>query len=154
MITKVEALKKVAVALGYGSDVSEYTGTTIACVLREMAVKMGCAKSAVSIKAHGVADVLNYIAENYGDETNEPYRLSITATNGRVNVKRKGVSIGGGDDVLYDGDVLTITAIPNEGYKVTIFEVDHEAFESGSTFTVNGSAIPIKLECEVDDDET
>lgn len=150
MITKVEALKKVAVALGYGSDVSEYTGNTVACVLREMAVKMECAKSPESIRAHSVAEVLDYIAENFGNETKEPYRLSVTADNGRVSIKRNGIALSSGDDILYNGDVLTITAKPDTGYKVTSLLVNHEAFESGNTVTVNGEAVVIKLECEED----
>ena len=67
-MNKVEVLKKLAVALGYGSDVSDYTGKTVAKVLKEIAVEMGVATSTDDIEVNTIAGVLNYIADNYEEE--------------------------------------------------------------------------------------
>lgn len=142
-MTKVEALKKVAVALGYGSEVSEYTGDTVVGVLKELAVKMECATSTDSIRANTIVGVLNYIADNYGSEAHEPFDLVVTNTNATVTVKRKNKTIAAGSDILFNGDVLKITATVEEGYDLTTLTVNGETIESGDTFTVNGGNVTI-----------
>lgn len=64
-MSKVESIKKLAVALGYGSNVSEYKGKTVVEVLKEVAVKMNITSSTINIKTKSVAETLNFIAENY-----------------------------------------------------------------------------------------
>lgn len=139
----LNALKKVAVALGFGSSVSEYTGNDVVCVLKEMAVKMECAESVNDIKGYTVDQVLNYIADNYGQEEKEPFDLAITPTHATVTVKRKGKTISAGSDILYNGDKLTITATAEEGYDLTTLTVNSETIESGDVFTVSGHNVTI-----------
>lgn len=62
---KVESLKKLAVTLGYGSNVSEYKGKTVVEILKEVAVKMDITSSTKNIKAKSIDEMLNYIADNY-----------------------------------------------------------------------------------------
>ena len=62
---KVESLKKLAVTLGYGSDVSEYTGKTVVAVLKEMAVKMNITSSTKNIKTKSIDETLKFIVDNY-----------------------------------------------------------------------------------------
>lgn len=62
---KVENLKKLAVTLGYGSDVSEYTGKTVVAVLKEMAVKMNITSSTKNIKTKSIDETLKFIVDNY-----------------------------------------------------------------------------------------
>ena len=80
MIKKVDALKKLAVALGFGSDVSDYKGETVVAVLKEMAVKMECTSDVDCIHVHDTTRLLNFIADNYGSEEKEPYDLIETKT--------------------------------------------------------------------------
>lgn len=142
-MTKVNALKKVAVALGYGSDVKEYKGETVAAVLKELAVKMNITSSTCHIKESTVAEILNYIADNYGSEEKEPYDLIVNETHANVTVKRKNKIISAGSDILYNGDELTITAEGAEGYDLSTLTVNGETFVSGNKVTVNGHKITI-----------
>lgn len=67
MRQKAEALKTFAVALGFGK-LEDYTGDTSAMVLKQMAVKMGCASTVNDIEANTTTGVLNFIADNYGNK--------------------------------------------------------------------------------------
>lgn len=139
MSKTTEALKKVAVALGYGSATSEYSGTTVADVLKEIAVKMECASSTDEIRTYGITDTLNYIASNYDSENNEPYNLTITKTNASVTVKRNNRTITAGNDKLYNNDKLKITASADDGYNLSTLTVNGTAFTNGSTVTVSSN---------------
>lgn len=143
MSKKTDALKKALVALGHGSSVSDYTGDTVAGVLKELAVELGCAPSVGAIRVTGITDVLEYIAENYDSEEKEPYDLTITKTKATVTVKKNGKTITAGADRLYNGDKLTITAEAEEGYDLTTLTVNGTTIESGDTFTVNGHNVTI-----------
>lgn len=131
-----DSIKKVFVALGYGSSVSEYSGKTVAEVLKEGAVKMGAAPSKSSIKATTTSEVLDYIADNYGDEENDPYDLEVTKTNCTISVTRNGESVSEGNYTVKYNDELTISAEADDGYEITSFKVNGEDFVSGSTHTV------------------
>lgn len=153
MSKKTDAIKKVAVALGYGSAVTEYTSDTVAGVLKELAVKMECATSVDNIRANGIVDVLNYIAANYGSEEKEPYDLARTATNATVTVKRGNKSIADGNDILYNGDKLKITAEADEGYEITTLTINGDDFESGDTITVSGKVTIVATATQTPDEE-
>lgn len=142
-MTKVDALKKMLVAFGYGSNVSEYSGITLAAVLKEFAVKAECATKTSDIRTYNVADIMNHIAVNKGSEEHEPFDLAITKTNATVTVKRKNKAISAGSDILYNGDVLTITAAGDEGYDLTTLTVNGETTESGDKVTVDGHNIAV-----------
>lgn len=142
-MTKVDALKKMLVAFGYGSNVSEYSGNTVATVLKEFAVKAECATKTSDIRTYNIADILKHIADNKGSEEHEPFNLVITNTNVTVTVKRNKKAIEAGSDILYNGDVLTITAVGDEGYDVTTLTVNGDDIESGDKVTVNGHNITI-----------
>lgn len=71
MRQKAEALKAFAVALGFGK-LEDYTGDTSAMVLKEMAVKMGCAPTVDEIEPNTTTGVLNFIADNYGNKEKTP----------------------------------------------------------------------------------
>lgn len=140
---KVDSIKKLAVAFGFGSSVSEYTSKTVAGTLKEVCVKAGCAASVNDIKAEGTAAVLNFFAKNYGEESNEPYALAVTATKATVTVKKGKKTLTAGDDVLYDGDKVKITAEADEGYEITTLTVNGDDIESGDSVTVSGAALTI-----------
>lgn len=154
MSKKTDALKKVAVALGYGSTVSEYTSDTVTGVLKEMAVKMECASSVDNIKADGIAGVLTFIADNYGNEEVEPFDLTVTNTKATVTVKRGNKTLAAGKDILYNGDVITITATPDSGYEITTLTVNDTAIESGDKVTVNAHNITIVATAEESEELT
>lgn len=143
MSVKTHALKRAAVALGYGTSTDEYKGTTVVGVLKEIAVKMECAASVKCIPYNSVVGVLNYISENYGPEEHEPYDLNITNTNVTVTVKRRNKAISAGSDILYNGDKLVITATPATGFDLDELTVNDETFTSGETYTVNGESVYI-----------
>lgn len=143
MINNVEAFKKFAVTIvnalkSTSYTTADFTGETIAEVLKSIAVKLECASSTDDIRAYSSAEVLNFIAENYGSEEKEPYDLVITDTNATVTVKRKGKAISEGTDILYNGDELTIEAEADEGYEITTLTVNDEDIESGDKVTVSG----------------
>ena len=151
-MTKVNALKKMLVAFGYGSDVSEYSGITIATVLKEFAVKAECATSVNDIKSYDIVSIMNYIADNYGSEENEPFDLEVTGTNVTVTVKRKNKVIEPGSDILFTGDKLTITAEPEEGYNLTTLTVNDETIESGDKVTVSKNVEIVAIATSPHDD--
>ena len=138
MSNKTDAIKKVLVTLNHGSA-SDYTSDTVAGVLKELAVVLECAPSTKSIRSNNIVDVLNYINDNYGSETHEPFELARTATKTTVTVKRGSKTLSDGSDLLYIGDKLKITATPDTGYELTTLTVNGEAFESGDTITVSGN---------------
>lgn len=150
---KVDSLKKLAVTLGYGSDVSEYKGKTVVEVLKEVAVKMNITSSTKNIKAKSIDEVLNFIVNNYGSEEKEPYDLTITDTDATVTVKRNGVAIEEGTDILYNGDELTIEATVEDGYELTTLTVNSEDIESGDKITVSGNVTIVATGTEVEDPE-
>lgn len=142
MSVKTNAIKKVAVALGYGSA-SDYKGATVVAVLKELAVKLQCAQSVGEIPYNSTVSVLNFIADNYGSEEKEPYDLTITKTHATVTVKRGNKTLSAGTDQLFNGDKLKITVEPDEGYSMSTFTVNGESIESGDTVTVSGHNIAI-----------
>ena len=135
---KVDSIKKLAVAFGFGSSVSEYTARTVAGVLKEVCVKAGAAASVEDIKVEGTAKVLDYFAKNYGEESNEPYDLALTKTGATVTFKKGKKTITPGSDILYDGDKIKVTASADEGYDLTTLTANGTAIESGDTVTVSG----------------
>lgn len=135
---KVDSIKKIAVAFGFGSSVSEYTGKTVASVLKEVCVKAGAAASVDDIKVEGTAKILDYFAKNYGEESAEPYDLALTKTHATVTFKKGKKTITPGSDVLYDGDKIKVTAEADEGYDLTTLTANGTAIESGDTVTVSG----------------
>lgn len=142
MSVKTNAIKKVAVALGYGSA-SDYKGATVVAVLKELAVKLQCAQSVGEIPYNSTVGVLTYIADNYGSEEKEPYDLTITKTHATVTVKRGNKTLSAGADQLFNGDKLKITVEADEGYSMSTFTVNGESIESGDTVTVSGHNIAI-----------
>lgn len=141
--TIADGMKKVAVALGYGSSVNEYVGDNIADVLRQIAVKMECAASTGVIASDDIGDILDYIAENYGEETKEPYDLTVTKTHATVTIKRGGKTISAGKDVLRNGDKITITATADEGYTLTTLTANGDSIDSGDIITIDGEGVTI-----------
>lgn len=143
MSRKTDAMKRMLVALGHGSAVTDYSGQTVVDVLKELAVVLQCAPSAADIRATKITGVLDYIADNYGSESKEPYKLALTtAEHATVVMKLNGKTVTAGDDKLYNGDKLKVTITPDEGYTASL-TLNGEAFTSGDTFTVNGAAVTI-----------
>lgn len=143
MSKKTDAMKKALVALGYGSAVTDYKGQTVVEVLKEFAVQAECAPSVDDIHATGIVGVLKYIADNKGSEEHEPFDLTVTKTHATVTVKRLGKTVTPGTDILYNGDVLTITAKADEGYTLSTLTANAEDIESGDKVTVEGHHIAI-----------
>lgn len=146
-------MKKAFVALGFGSAVSEYTGQSVVDVLKELAVKAECAPTVADIKATGIVGVLNFIADNKGSEEHEPFDLTISKTKATVTVKRLGKTISAASDILYNGDVLTITAEADEGCTMSTLTVNGEDFTSGDKFTVAGHNVAIVASATEDEAE-
>ena len=140
---KVTALRKLFVAFGYGSDVSEYTSNSVAGTLKEFAIKAEITSSVGNIRANSTADVAEWIADNKGSEVKEPYDLTETKTHATVTYKKNGKTVTAGADMLYNGDKLKVTATPDEGYEVTTLTANGDDIESGDTLTVDGEGIAI-----------
>lgn len=68
--------------------------------------------------------------------------------NGKVEVK-KGADAVADNAVLRDGDVLTITATANAGYKVSAIKVNGEAIK-GNTYTITGAEADGKVAITVE----
>lgn len=68
--------------------------------------------------------------------------------NGKVEVK-KGADVVANNAVLRDGDVLTITATANAGYKVSAIKVNGEAIK-GNTYTITGAEADGKVAITVE----
>lgn len=68
--------------------------------------------------------------------------------NGKVEVK-KGADAVADNQVLRDGDVLTITATANAGYKVSAIKVNGEAI-TGNTYTITGAEAEGKVAITVE----
>jgi len=143
MSAKTDAIIKLAVAMGYGASASDYSGKNTEEVLREVAVKMQCAASTGEIRAFGIVELLNYMADNYGSEEREPYNLTKTETHATVTFKRKGKTLNVGNDILYNGDKIKITATAESGYELTTLTVNGTAFTSGNEYTVNGHNVAV-----------
>lgn len=143
MSKKTDAMKKALVALGYGSAVAEYKEDSVVGVLKELAVILQCAASVEDVKALKITGVLEYIAANYGEESVEPFDLSVTATKATVTMKRNNKNVTAGADRLYNGDKLKVTVEADEGYEVTTLTANGEAIESGDVLTVDGEGIAI-----------
>lgn len=141
--TIADGMKKVAVALGYGSSVNEYVGDNIADVLRQIAVKMECAATTAVIASDDIGDILDYIAANYGNESVEPYDLTVTKTHATVTIKRGGKTISAGKDVLRNGDKLKITATADTDYTLTTLTANGDSIDSGDEITVDGEGVTI-----------
>lgn len=144
MSRKTDAIKKLAVAMGYAEAVTEFNGNTVSDVLKEVAVKMQCAPDVDTIKSHRIADVLIYIADNYGEEEKEPYDLAITGDDHvTLTVKLNGKTATEGSDMLYNGDKLKITAALAEGYEIDTLTANDETIESGDEITVDNASVTI-----------
>ena len=140
---KVLALRKVFVAFGYGSDVSEYSADTVVGTLKELAVKAEITSSTANVRGNTIDKVLNWIADNKGSEVKEPYDLTETKTHTTVTYKKNGKTVTAGADLLYNGDKLKVTATPDEGYEITTLTANGDDIESGDTLTVDGEGIAI-----------
>lgn len=86
-----------------------------------------------------------------GSEVKEPYDLVITDTDATVTVKRNGVAITEGTDILYNGDELTIEASVAEGYELTTLTVNGEDIESGDKVTVSGTVTIVATGTEIEE---
>lgn len=143
MSKKIDALKRAFVAFGYGSNVSSYQGRSISEVLKEFAVFSDCATSVKDIKFTKTDDLLNFLADNKGSEEREPYDLTLTQSHATITCKRRGETLVTGNDQLWNGDVLTITAVAESGYELTTLTVNGVAIQSGATYTVNSHNVVI-----------
>ena len=141
---KVDSIKRLAVAFGFGSNVSEYADcSTVAGTLKKVCVKAGCAASVDDIKVEGTAAILKYFADNYGSESTEPWDLSLTKTHASVTFKKGKKTITPGSDVLYAGDKIKVTAEADTGYDLTTLTVNGTAIESGDTVTVTNTGLTV-----------
>lgn len=140
---KITALRKMLVALGYGSATTDYTSDTVVGTLKEFAVLAEITSSVANIRANSIAGVCEWIAKNKGSEEHEPYDLGVTATKATVTFKKNGKTVTAGSDLLYDGDKLKVTATADEGYELTTLTANGEDIESGDTLTVDGESIAI-----------
>lgn len=138
-----DAFKKFAVALGFGSSVSDYTGDNIEDLLFQLAVKMQCASPVDKARVKGIAGLLEYIADNYGEEEKEPYDLTKNETHATLTFSRNGIPIQAGKDILRNGDKIKITAVAETGYEVTTLTVNGSDFVSGNDYTVNGHNVAV-----------
>ena len=73
-------------------------------------------------------------------KTIETYNLEVPATveHGSVVVRRGDQVVTPGTDALSYGDVITINAVPNEGYILVGLTVNGEEFTPGETYLVTG----------------
>ena len=142
MNRKVDALKKFCAAIT-STTASQFEAGNVVGVLKECAVKLNCAASVADIHGNSIASVLNFIAANYGSEANEPFDMTVTKTNATVTEKHNNKTLAAGNDILFNGDKLTITATATEGYTVDTLTVNGTAFTSGNKFTVNGANVAI-----------
>lgn len=137
------ALRKVFVAFGYGSAVSEYEAETVVGALKEFAVKAEITGSVANIRTKTIAETLKWIADNKGSEIKEPYDLTESKTHATVTYKKNGKTVTAGADLLYNGDKLKVTAVADEGYELTTLTANGDDIESGDTLTVDGEGIAI-----------
>lgn len=144
---KVNAIISAAVALGHG-QASDYSGGGVVQTLKQLAVAAGAAQSVADVHANTIAGVLEFIAANAGSESNEPFDLSITKTNANVTVKRGKKTLSAGTDILFAGDVLTITATAAEGYENPVVAVNGTAL-TGEKYTVAGNTSIVVTATEI-----
>lgn len=142
MSRKTDAMKRAFVAIGHGSA-ANYSGQSVVDVLKELAVVLQCAPSVADIRATKITGVLDFIADNYGAETKEPFDLTETKTHATVTYKINGKNATAGNDKLYNGDKVKITATADTGYEVTTLTANGTAISSGDTVTVNGAGIAV-----------
>lgn len=140
---KIEALRKIFVAFGYGSAVSEYKAETVVGALKELAVKAEITGSVTNIRTKTVAETLKWIADNKGSEIKEPYDLTESKTHATVVYKLNGKTVTAGADLLYNGDKLKVTATPDEGYDLTTLTANGDDIESSDTLIVDGEGVAI-----------
>lgn len=113
----------------------------------------------VAIKVNGKA--IEAVDGVYSVNVTEPVTITaefkeiknVTVTiaaveNGKVEVK-KGADAVADNQVLRDGDVLTITATANAGYKVSAIKVNGEAIK-GNTYTITGAEADGKVAITVE----
>ncbi len=113
----------------------------------------------VAIKVNGKA--IEAVDGVYSVNVTEPVTITaefkeiknVTVTiaaveNGKVEVK-KGADAVADNQVLRDGDVLTITATANAGYKVSAIKVNGEAI-TGNTYTITGAEADGKVAITVE----
>lgn len=78
-----------------------------------------------------------YTAVSVVAESTNKYELTMSGENATISVKRSGDDLENNAEITY-GDVLTISALPAEGYTIKTLTVNGESFISGSTKTVTG----------------
>ena len=140
---KITALRKMLVAFGYGSSVTDYTSETVVGTLKEFAVLAEITSSVANIRANSIAGVIKWIADNKGSEVKEPYDLTESKTKATVTYKLNGKTVTAGTDLLYNGDKLKVTATADEGYELTTLTANGEDIESGDTLVIDGEGIAI-----------
>lgn len=147
---KVYAIKRLAAKLvnaikGTSYTADDFEGDTVVTTLKDIAVKSSLAQSTDKIKADNIVETLEYITNNYGTEENEPYSLVTTATSTTIVVTKNGTVITPADDILWDGDVLTITATPETDYVIRTLTVNGTTITSGDTVTVSGKVTVVGI---------
>ena len=148
---KITALRKMLVAFGYGSSVTDYKSETVVGTLKEFAVLAEITSSVENIRTNSIAETLKWIADNKGSEVKEPYDLTETKTHATVTYKKNGKTVTAGADLLYNGDKLKVTATPDEGYEITTLTANGDNIESGDTLTVDGEGIAIVATAEAEE---
>lgn len=168
-MTKVEALKKALVAMDMGDENSYADKKTVLEVLKQLAVNLDCAYSTDTIRGKNITEVLNYIAENYDDyDDNEPFVMMVTKCGcSNITIAKNGVEIDLDldyedvydfktiNDILYQGDKLTIIAEPiTEGadIKIEVYDADGELkdiIQSGDEITVDDGSLSFEIEEEI-----
>lgn len=152
---KITALRALFAAFGYG-PASDYSSNSVAGTLKEFAVKAEVVSSTKKIRAKTMAEVLEWIVKNKGSETHEPFDLTESKTHATVTYKLNGNTITAGNDVLYNGDVLVVTAEADTGYEITTLTANGDDIESGDDIVINGEGIAIvatATEVEADSQE-
>lgn len=149
MSRRTDALKRVLVAADYG-ELSDYKSNTVVGVLKEFCVIAEIAESVENVRTNTTAETLDYIAKNFpSPDPHEPFDLKVLPklqTHAAITVKRGGKTIATTgqekEDILFNGDVLTITAVPDEGYTIQL-QVNGVDLPADGKYTVNGSNVVV-----------
>lgn len=142
-----------------GADVIATGKVQQGTVLTITATPQDAQHELVAIKVNGKA--IEAVDGVYSVKVTEPVTITaefkeiknVTVTiaaveNGKVEVK-KGADAVVDNQVLRDGDVLTITATANAGYKVSAIKVNGEAIK-GNTYTITGAEAEGKVAITVE----
>ena len=65
------------------------------------------------------------------------YDLAVTTSNATVSVTSGGEAVSAGEGVLTSGETIVISAVANEGYRITSLQVNGEDFVSGNSLVVS-----------------